>query len=151
MWISGEVIVAQKLLTQMGAASVDSIVLGRRDDLAVGRALRKYARYAIERIEISCPASSQKQSPPICLLWFCYEWPDKANASWRPPRRTAISRTGLVADCGGGLRVLPAPDEGGPASRSAFLQGCDARRPGKRCLPILPRWVSWKPAANFRP
>jgi hypothetical protein len=119
MWISGEVIVAQKLLTQMGAASVDSIVLGRRDDLAVGRALRKYARYAIERIEISCPASSQKQSPPICLLWFCYEWPDKANASWRPPRRTAISRTGLVADCGGGLRVLPAPDEGGPASRSA--------------------------------
>ena len=51
MWIAGEVIAAQKLLTQMGAASADSLLLCRRDDQAVGEALHKYARYAIEDTE----------------------------------------------------------------------------------------------------
>lgn len=51
MWIAGEVIAAQKLLTQMGAASADSLLVCRRDDQAVGQALRKYARYAIEDTE----------------------------------------------------------------------------------------------------
>jgi hypothetical protein len=58
MYISGEVIAAQEMVKQMGAASVDSLVLCRRDDQAVGQALRKYARYAIERVEVSRPASS---------------------------------------------------------------------------------------------
>ena len=51
MWIAGEVITAQNLLTQMGAASADSLMLCRRDDQAVGQALRKYARYAVENME----------------------------------------------------------------------------------------------------
>jgi hypothetical protein len=46
MYIAGEVIAAQKLLTQMGAASVDSLLMGR-DDQAVGQALRRYARYTL--------------------------------------------------------------------------------------------------------
>lgn len=36
MWIAGEVIAAQKLLTQMGAASADSLLLCHREDQAVG-------------------------------------------------------------------------------------------------------------------
>jgi hypothetical protein len=46
MYLSGEVIAAQKLVMRMGAASVDSLIIGRQDDLAVGQALRKYARYS---------------------------------------------------------------------------------------------------------
>jgi hypothetical protein len=44
MYIAGEVIMAQKLLSQLGAASVDSLLLGR-DDQAVGPALSRYASY----------------------------------------------------------------------------------------------------------
>jgi hypothetical protein len=51
MYIAGEVIAAQKLLTQMGAASADSLLLCRWEDQAVGQALRKYARYAVESME----------------------------------------------------------------------------------------------------
>jgi hypothetical protein len=92
MSISGEVIAAQKLLTQMGAASVDSLVLCRRDDQAVGQALRKYARYAIEHVEKSRPASSPKQPPHSCLLWMAGQdqresvltAPNGGDARYRP-------------------------------------------------------------------
>ena len=50
MWASGEIIVAQKLLAKMGAASVHSILLCRRDDHAVGEALRRYAAYKVELV-----------------------------------------------------------------------------------------------------
>jgi hypothetical protein len=46
MWMSGEVIAAQRLLLQMGAAAVHSIVLGRRDQ-AVEEALRRHASFEI--------------------------------------------------------------------------------------------------------
>jgi hypothetical protein len=50
MWASGEIIVAQRLLAKMGAASVHSILLCRRDDHAVGEALRRYATYEVEPV-----------------------------------------------------------------------------------------------------
>jgi hypothetical protein len=50
MWASGEIIVAQRLLARMGAASVHSIMLCRRDDRAVGEALRRYATYEVELV-----------------------------------------------------------------------------------------------------
>jgi hypothetical protein len=46
MWMSGEVIAAQRLLLQMGAADVHSIVLCRRDQ-AIEAALRRYASFEI--------------------------------------------------------------------------------------------------------
>ena len=46
MWMSGEVITAQRLLLQMGAAAVHSIVLCRRDQ-AIEAALRRYASFEI--------------------------------------------------------------------------------------------------------
>ena len=63
MWIAGEVIAAQKLLTQMGAASADSLLLCHREDQAVGQALRKYARFTVENMEVSRPTTSPKQLP----------------------------------------------------------------------------------------
>jgi hypothetical protein len=46
MWMSGEVIAAQRLLLQMGAADVHSIVLSRRDQ-AIEAALCRYASFEI--------------------------------------------------------------------------------------------------------
>ena len=50
MWASGEIIVAQRLLAKMGAASVHSILLCRRDDHAVGEALRRHATYEVKPV-----------------------------------------------------------------------------------------------------
>ena len=50
MWASGEIIVAQRLLAKMGAASVHSILLCRRDDHAVGEALRCHATYEVKPV-----------------------------------------------------------------------------------------------------
>ena len=46
MWMSGEIIAAQRLLLNMGAADVHSIVLCRRDQ-AIEAALRRYASFEI--------------------------------------------------------------------------------------------------------
>lgn len=51
MWVSGEVIMAQQLLARMGAASAHSIILCRRDDRAIGKALRRYAKYEVEMVD----------------------------------------------------------------------------------------------------
>jgi hypothetical protein len=46
MWISGEVIIAQALLTRMGAASAKSVIVGNHDG-AVEEALRHYAEFDV--------------------------------------------------------------------------------------------------------
>ena len=48
MSVGGEVIMAQALLTQMGAASVRSIIVAHHRDAAIEAALARYADFAIE-------------------------------------------------------------------------------------------------------
>jgi hypothetical protein len=50
MWVAGEVILAQRLLTGMGAASVRSVVVCRRGDRAVERELRTYATVEVREL-----------------------------------------------------------------------------------------------------
>jgi hypothetical protein len=54
MWISGEVILAQALLTRMGAASATSVIVGNHDG-AVEEALRRHAEFDVMQAE-SAPA-----------------------------------------------------------------------------------------------
>ena len=46
MWISGEVIIAQALLTRMGAAAAKSLIVGNHDK-AVEEALRHHAEFDV--------------------------------------------------------------------------------------------------------
>jgi hypothetical protein len=58
MWVSGEAIITQALLRQMGAASATStIIVRRRGDSAVEPALRRFASYDLLTLEtiLSCP------------------------------------------------------------------------------------------------
>jgi hypothetical protein len=130
MYISGEVIAAQELVKQMGAASVDSLVLCRRDDQAVGQALRKYARYAIEHVEISRPASSPKQSPHSCLLWMAGQ-----------DQRESV----LTAPNGGYSRSAVVPRASGLAAQSL------AAGPPAGEEPIQARGQSEPPAPRRKP
>ena len=80
MWISGEVIIAQALLTAMGAASVTSVIVCQRGDRAVEQALRKYATFDVveagpgrspraapaataRRVSAAAPAGAPKTPP----------------------------------------------------------------------------------------
>jgi hypothetical protein len=49
MWIAGEIIVAQRLLAKMGAASTHSLVLCQKGDRAVERELSNYATVEVVR------------------------------------------------------------------------------------------------------
>jgi hypothetical protein len=49
MWISGEVIIAQALLTRMGAASAQSVIVANHDG-AVEEALRHYAEFDVMQL-----------------------------------------------------------------------------------------------------
>jgi hypothetical protein len=50
MWIAGEVIITQALLTRMGAASATSVIVGNHDR-AVETALRRYAEFGVMQEE----------------------------------------------------------------------------------------------------
>jgi hypothetical protein len=49
MYVSGEVIMAQALLTQMGAASVRSVIVAHRPDEAIKAALARHADFEVQR------------------------------------------------------------------------------------------------------
>ncbi len=67
MWMSGEVIAAQRLLLQMGAADVHSIALCRHDQ-AIEAALRRYASFEIVEADAATPSDSQPATLAIATL-----------------------------------------------------------------------------------
>lgn len=60
MWISGEVIVAQALLTGMGAASATSVIVGNHDG-AVEEALRRHAQFDV--MQVGSPPEQEVDTP----------------------------------------------------------------------------------------
>lgn len=82
MWMSGEVIIAQHLLRQMGTAATHSIVLCGRGDQNIEAALRRYASFEIVEVD---PAT---QPRPVAR---------RTSASQlRPTERAWASATGAM-------------------------------------------------------
>ena len=98
MWISGEVIIAQALLTAMGAASVTSVIVCQRGDRAVEQAPRKYATFDVveagpgrspraapaataRRVSAAAPAGAPK-TPPSGQAKLPVRLPVKLPGAW---------------------------------------------------------------------
>ena len=108
MWMSGEVIAAQRLLLRMGAAAVHSIVLCRRDQ-AIEAALRRHASFEILE---AAPAPASGQPAGLAIA---------ATPSQLGPRESTPAMGRLISRRQNRTAGSAVPPQSGPTlTRSSF-------------------------------